>query len=437
MNDKKYVELETNAIHNAVDSFEKFIEFIDVEKPILSVKKAMLGKNDCFKLNSMIKFRRDVTAPNYNQQQYPVIDMMVSIALDGKLLIKSENEKGKLVLTETPNLKQYKSLNEYEKYVYMFQTYWTKYDFERKIGKKVSLICFTRLFREMVYAKKGEKVSQEILYEIDPFYYYLEFFGFGNVILNEEKTNGTAIARFYANELGIKMSSFIAKEVYPYINDYGFRLLLGMCSSENIEHIDDLPAEIEFVKEGNPFDVFKNIFPDKDINKTVDTSKALIDRSGAYLFKVSLDKDIWRTIRLSHEHTLEDLHLAIQDAFDFDNDHLYAFYINGTSKTGKEINGYPDRYGMFGVGEDFGMFEDIDEVEDDEDSGELTANKVKIEDLELHKGARITYIFDFGDNWEFNIVVKQIDKDVPLPTEPEIVESKGESPPQYEFRDEW
>ncbi len=92
MDNKKYEELEMTIIHTTINDFEKFIEFIISEKPILSVKKAMLGKNDCFKLNSMLKNKRDVTAPNYTQLQYPIIDLMVNIALDGKLFIKSNNE---------------------------------------------------------------------------------------------------------------------------------------------------------------------------------------------------------------------------------------------------------------------------------------------------------------------------------------------------------
>ncbi|MCL2323336.1 MAG: plasmid pRiA4b ORF-3 family protein, partial [Oscillospiraceae bacterium] len=214
-------------------------------------------------------------------------------------------------------------------------------------------------------------------------------------------------------DFGIKIGSFLKKKAYKYINDDIFRYFIQNSNLKGSKNLVDLSEE-------NPFVVFKNIFPNKNVNKTVDPIDVLIDRSGAYLFKVSLkyESDTWRTIRLSHEHTLEDLHNAIQTAFDFDDDHLYAFYINGNSKTGREIKGCP-----FG-GEDF-FGED-----------EITSDKVTIGDLELYKGARIYYVFDFGDNWEFDIVVKEIDKNAPFPIDAEIVESKGKSPQQYRSWDD-
>jgi hypothetical protein len=37
---------------------------------------------------------------------------------------------------------------------------------------------------------------------------------------------------------------------------------------------------------------------------------------------------LWRRIECTQEQTLHDLHLAIQSAFELDNDHLYAFFLN-------------------------------------------------------------------------------------------------------------
>ena len=47
----------------------------------------------------------------------------------------------------------------------------------------------------------------------------------------------------------------------------------------------------------------------------------------SYVFRVSQGKT-WRKIQISKESTLEDLHLAIQDVFEFDNDHLYSFFMD-------------------------------------------------------------------------------------------------------------
>ena len=116
---------------------------------------------------------------------------------------------------------------------------------------------------------------------------------------------------------------------------------------------------------------------------------------------------VWRNINISHRHYLTELHLAIQKAFNFDNDHLYSFYIGGKRKTGKEIC--------------------CAEIE-----GEgKTANEIMISDLGLFRGQKIFYLFDFGDEWWFDIKLLKIDKELAHPIYPLIVDSKGESPEQY------
>ena len=51
----------------------------------------------------------------------------------------------------------------------------------------------------------------------------------------------------------------------------------------------------------------------------------------SYIFHVSLPSTgrTWRKIELRADQTLHDLHTAIQHTFEWDNDHLYAFYMSG------------------------------------------------------------------------------------------------------------
>lgn len=80
-------------------------------------------------------------------------------------------------------------------------------------------------------------------------------------------------------------------------------------------------------KNEKAFDVFKTIFKGNTVKNTVEESK--INKGGTYTFKVGLSKTVWRKINLAYKHTFGDLHNAIQEAFEFDNDHLYAFFIGG------------------------------------------------------------------------------------------------------------
>lgn len=66
---------------------------------------------------------------------------------------------------------------------------------------------------------------------------------------------------------------------------------------------------------------FQKVF--KDLQRTLPRKEST---KSTFTFKVSTRKNCWRTIVASSEHTLEDFHNAIQDAFEFDSDHLYAFF---------------------------------------------------------------------------------------------------------------
>src|SRR5207302_9709235 len=95
-----------------------------------------------------------------------------------------------------------------------------------------------------------------------------------------------------------------------------------------------------------------------------------------YRVKVSLEwkPSVWRVIEMLDNQTLEDLHLAIQRAFRWDNDHLYAFFLSGRAW---------DR--VTEVAAPFG------------DAEPPTTDEVTLAALEVRPGQRFLYIFDFGD----------------------------------------
>ncbi len=49
-----------------------------------------------------------------------------------------------------------------------------------------------------------------------------------------------------------------------------------------------------------------------------------------YRFRVELEwrEEVWRNIEIRGDQTLNDLHYAIQAAFNWDDDHLYAFFLS-------------------------------------------------------------------------------------------------------------
>ena len=127
-------------------------------------------------------------------------------------------------------------------------------------------------------------------------------------------------------------------------------------------------------------------------------------REGRHVFKVSLGW-MWRRIAIPADQTLDALASAILNAAEFDHDHLYEFT-------------YQNR---------FGVLERINHPYMDE--GPWTS-KVLVGDVPLRVGQRMTYVFDFGDWWEFDVTLERVDPDMAI-EEPMVLEKHGEPPVQY------
>jgi pRiA4b ORF-3-like protein len=118
-----------------------------------------------------------------------------------------------------------------------------------------------------------------------------------------------------------------------------------------------------------------------------------------------------RVIEIGEDATLEDLHLAIQAAVAFDNDHLYDFYA-GRNRRNRQI-----------------AFVDDDEWEEREAVfAELTLG----EDVYPLEGLKLYYHFDFGDDWIFEIRKARKEKACePGVAYPRVIERRGPDPTQY------
>lgn len=128
-----------------------------------------------------------------------------------------------------------------------------------------------------------------------------------------------------------------------------------------------------------------------------------------FVFEVKLGLTS-RTVALKGEQTLDDLHGFIQEVFKWDNDHLYAFFMN--NRAWSKIQHYfsPDNLeGPF-------------------------AHKKSLYSLNLYVNKKFLYLFDFGDNHEFRILVKQItsEEEINGPF-PLLLSQKGKSPQQYHY----
>ncbi|MBM3130655.1 MAG: hypothetical protein FJ009_18750 [Chloroflexi bacterium] len=125
-----------------------------------------------------------------------------------------------------------------------------------------------------------------------------------------------------------------------------------------------------------------------------------------YRFKVSYRHadDIWFIIEASAKHTLDDLHSAIIDAADFDDDHLHAFFLSGRAWDKETEYGHGDA---------------------------CYSSAIPIGNLHLRMKQRFLYLFDFGDQHEFDVQLIETSPEPPHEHYPRIVEQHGKMPPQY------
>ena len=123
---------------------------------------------------------------------------------------------------------------------------------------------------------------------------------------------------------------------------------------------------------------------------------------------------ISRTIQIRGDDTLGELHLAIFDAYDRYDEHLYEF-----------------QFGEWRISRGAPRYVHSDAIDDYDDDIAGLADETTIESLGLSVGSVFRYWFDFGDDWWHQITVKAIDESVPDGEYPMVVDRVGKSPPQY------
>lgn len=132
---------------------------------------------------------------------------------------------------------------------------------------------------------------------------------------------------------------------------------------------------------------------------------------------------VWRDIEIAGNQTLADLGEAIPIAFDFDDPHLWAFFLSGKAW---------DRSTEYSLRPDFDIL------------GEPapSADQVLIRDVPLPgvKGKKeFLFLFDFGDVWHFGVKLRSTSDHVPPDADyPCLADEQGDAPPQYpNAEDDW
>lgn len=64
------------------------------------------------------------------------------------------------------------------------------------------------------------------------------------------------------------------------------------------------------------------------------------------------------------------------------------------------------------------------------------ASELLVGNVPLHIGQKMTFLYDFGDRWEFDVTLEQVDPELDI-KEATILEAHGEPPEQYPSWYDW
>lgn len=129
------------------------------------------------------------------------------------------------------------------------------------------------------------------------------------------------------------------------------------------------------------------------------------------VLSVSLGRGCYRHIKVSACSTLEDLADMILQAFEFDNDHMYAFFMD--DKLWSESKAY---------------YCDSENMDKPFGTSKQSIN-TKLGAFEFEPKEKFKFLFDFGDEWVFQCkVLKVLEEET---TGFQVVKRTGEAPAQY------
>jgi hypothetical protein len=136
-----------------------------------------------------------------------------------------------------------------------------------------------------------------------------------------------------------------------------------------------------------------------------------------YILRAGLvgHRGISRKLAVRGDETLADLHQLLQFAFEWDDDDLYCFWLSDKFWDRTPGIRYADEF--------WGL---------DDDS---KSSRLRLDRLGLKVGDKLSYLFDFGDQWRVRLRVLEI-RPASAGPYPAILESRGEAPPRYWSPDE-
>lgn len=423
--------------YQIVDDFIRFVNCLLEQNVYLTKTREYISRKFLPNINCQLSVQNDAATINSEQHYYPYIHLLFHLAIASKIFKKVSGQAGNKSLQVTERLNLFHELTDTEKYYFLLETFWIDVDWDDLQDQAYQSVAQT-LQELFIVLTKDHPVYANLLQEVDytddvlgselfDWHYFLLFFEWFGLWVTEPdhqaiKSDGIKKS-YYAKTLTI---TEFGEQVIPILlferNLQFWNITLrwkygevnALPGSIPEHFIFLLPEDVEsnfpkFTEGKSPelfLQSFKKCYPNKALQKSLPRRLSRFV-NGQYIFKVFLTDGVWRSVVLSGQHTMEDLHEIIIHAYDFSDDHLYSFFLDGK------------RWSEFQV------------VSPLEHFGYITADKVKIGELGLDVGQSFMYLFDYGAEWTFTVVLEHLHEQVTTIMRPFIKESRGSGPHQY------
>ncbi|TYQ30159.1 plasmid pRiA4b ORF-3 family protein [Pseudanabaena sp. UWO310] len=426
-----------------VQDFETFIEFLQLHKVEVSANQQAIAPKYLADLNSRLSHPVTIDFQRPSQKSYSYIHGLY-LLLRGSAIAVVKLDKKKNILSVDPQvLTSWQGLNAIEKYFNLLAT-WIYYssedimDNDRRalpewyfvvsswgtIAKENLNFTDNSTNNSPNNSKSNEWLNRLKLHNVA----LLNLFGFIELQDTEPLAGkGWRLTKAKASPFGKALMELLEKTDWK-------RGLFNEAEDDLFIEPRSEPRPVDtklnvVVQKSTPTEILQeefqalDLFPEWENNLELPEPKT---QDGVFVFKVSLQtyvqksqdkfskETIWRKIAIPSHLTLYDFSSAILKAFDFANDHLHQFTYKDRQGFVKNIY-HP--YTQHGEGDGF-------------------TDEILLRNWQINVGDRITYVFDFGDWWEFNVVLESIDEPDPKLKKAKVIEQKGKAPQQYGDDDE-
>ena len=379
---------------SALQDFHSVLDFIGADGELVSKKTMVFSAKDLLELNRKMTnpIKQDQKRPQ--QSGFPHISILYQCAKSLGFFHYTEEGTRKRVHLNQAALVSWNKLNFSEQYFTLLESWLSGGPNERAFSVPIIRLDW---FKQECLCKREEyyQSMQQKAFRVGDLAAGLDLFGLVEIQHATPDAGG-----------GWKIATLNLTQTGEFVFDL---MGVGNPATRTFDPFFYMSRK----DEGSAFyKLFQPYFP--ELKNTFSVEQEVNDRPGTYIFKVSLGR-AWRRIAIDHQETLEDLANVILYAFAFDKDHLYCFEFHDTG-------GFKREY-MCPMGRDAEAFTD----------------EISLEELPLSIKASMKFIFDFGDCWEFKVLLENIDPDGEKVEVAEIIASGGEAPEQYPDwdDDEW